>query len=135
MPRPKGFKHSEKTKRKIREAHKGKPLSERNHKSNCVCYFCKSKRGELKGKNSPNWKGGQTKDNKGYVRVLMPKHPRADSKGYVARACLIAEKTLGRYLYPEEIAHHKNEIRDDDRPENIEVKESRSAHTKYHRNL
>lgn len=88
-----------------------------------------------KGKNHFNRKGGQTM-HEGYVFVLMPEHPKANSyKGYVKRARLVAEKKLGRYLYPGEIPHHKNGIKDDDRPENIEVMESISAHVKYHRNL
>ncbi len=88
-----------------------------------------------KGKNHFNWKGGQI-IHEGYVFVLMPEHPKANSnKGYVKRARLVAEKKLGRYLYPGEIPHHKNGIKNDDRPENIEVMESISAHVKYHRNL
>lgn len=72
----------------------------------------------------------------GYIFVLMPEHPKANSnKGYVKRARLVAEKKLGRYLYPGEITHHKNEIKDDDRPENIQVMESISEHIKHHRNL
>lgn len=88
-----------------------------------------------KGKNHFNWKGGQIM-HEGYIFVLMPGHPKANSnKGYVKRARLVAEKKLGRYLYPGEIPHHKNEIKDDDRPENIQVMESISEHVKHHRNL
>ena len=101
--------HSEKTKTKISKANKGK--------------------------NHPNWKGGQKKDTHGYVFVLMPEHPKANNnKGYVRRAHLVAEKTLGRYLYPEEITHHKNGIVDDDRPENIEVT-TQSKHSSLHRKM
>ena len=28
-----------------------------NHKIDCICSFCKAKRGEYKGKNSPSWGG------------------------------------------------------------------------------
>ena len=41
---------------------------------------------------------------------------------------LVIEQILGRYLYPYEITHHKNNIVDDDRPENIEVT-TQSKHT------
>lgn len=74
-----------------------------------------------KGKNNSHWKGGITKGSDGYVYIRKPDHPRAKTNGYIKRSHLVAEKKLGRYLYPDEIPHHKNEIRNDDRPENIEV--------------
>ena len=84
------------------------------------------------GENHPSWKGGQTTDTKGYVFITMPNHPRANKRGYVKRARLVAEKTLGRYLYPNEIPHHRNEIKGDDRPENIEVM-TEGKHQSFHR--
>lgn len=86
------------------------------------------------GKNAPRYKNGQYKDAQGYIYVLIPEHPRA-RRNYIKRAHLVLEKKLGRYLYSGEIAHHKNEIRDDDRAENIELKESRSAHIKHHNQI
>lgn len=87
--------------------------------------------GRFGGKNHSQWKGGQFKDGDGYVRVLRPEHPRANNNGYVRRSHLVAEQTLGRYLYPEEITHHENEIRDDDSPENIKVT-TNGKHTTFH---
>lgn len=123
---------SEETKRKKSEAMKG----DKNH--NYGKKFSeehKRKIGEAqKGEKHWNWKGGQITSSQGYVLVLMPEHPRARKDGYIKRARLVAEKKLGRYLYPSEITHHKNEIRDDDRPEKIEVM-TRGKHQSLHRKI
>lgn len=71
------------------------------------------------GEDAAHWKGGQTIDNKGYVWIYMPKHPKA-LKCYVKRALLVLEDMLGRFLQEGFDSHHKNEIKDDDRPENLE---------------
>ena len=81
----------------------------------------------LKGKDNANWKGGVTKDSNGYILIWQPDHPRANIGGYIKRAHLVVEKKIGRYLYPREITHHENEIKDDDRPENIKV----TTHSKH----
>jgi len=75
---------------------------------------------------------GKLKHSKGYVLVKDPSHPRSHN-GYVLEHVLIAEKKLGRPLKTNEVAHHINGIKDDNRPENIEVM-TRSAHSVHHRN-
>lgn len=71
------------------------------------------------GRNNPNWKGGEKKS-RGYVFVLKREHPQAYITGYIKRARLILEAKLGRYLLPGMDVHHRNEVKDDDRPENLE---------------
>ena len=84
------------------------------------------------GDKHPQWRGGRhiTKDR--YIKILKKDHPRADCYGYVLRSHVIVEEKIGRLLKPEEIVHHINRDRTDDRPENLEVLENRSAHLKLH---
>lgn len=84
------------------------------------------------GQNSPAWKGEDHSyiDTDGYVQVRSPNHPKAINK-YIKRAILVAEKKLGRPLKLGEITHHINQIRDDDRLENIIIM-TRAEHNRIH---
>lgn len=57
----------------------------------------------------------------GYILIYKPEHPaRKKNNGlYVLEHRLVMEKVLGRYLTKDEIVHHKNQMRDDNRPENL----------------
>lgn len=61
-----------------------------------------------------NWKGGKYKDKNGYIRVLK------EGK-YILEHVFILEEYMGRKLYDDEIVHHLNGIRDDNRVENLEL--------------
>lgn len=86
-----------------------------------------------KGNKHWNWKGGKFAE-KGYIVILKRNHPFCDKDGYVKRSRLVMEKHLGRFLLPEEIVHHINKIRDDDRIENLMAFISTSAHIRFHHN-
>jgi hypothetical protein len=59
--------------------------------------------------------------NRGYVYVLEPTHPNAKSDGYVAEHAKVMAARLGRPPERFEEVHHKNGIRSDNRPENLEL--------------
>ena len=77
------------------------------------------------------WKGGKSDDGSGYVRIYIPEHPLHKTQ-YVREHRLVAETMLGRYLKPEEIVHHVNGDRADNRPENLVIFASHSEHKKFH---
>lgn len=83
------------------------------------------------GEAASNWRGGIKKSGAGYLKKFCPVHPYADSNGYVMEHRLVMEKQLGRFLDPKEDVHHINEIKDDNRSENLMVV-TRSQHKKIH---
>lgn len=79
-------------------------------------------KGSRKGPQNPYWGGGIYKDNtSGYIWVYNPEHPFRTKKGYVLEHRLVMEQFIGRHLRENEIVHHKNKIKDDNRIENLEI--------------
>ena len=92
--------------------------------------FC-SKSCANQGSNNPMWSGGRHRSADGYMYVWTPYHPNA-RRGYVAEHRLVMEKHLQRFLRRDEDVHHVNEIKDDNRLQNLRVL-SRSEHIRAHR--
>ena len=78
------------------------------------------------GASNTNWKGGRKTTKGGYVYLLAPPdHPVRGLKNgrrrYIAEHRLAMEKVLGRHLQTWEKVHHRNAVKDDNRPENLQL--------------
>lgn len=75
-----------------------------------------------RGANNLSWKGGRI-ESRGYIYLYVPYHPSVQGKSrkYIGEHRLVMEKVLGRLLRPDEMVHHKNGIKWDNRPENLVV--------------
>ncbi len=86
------------------------------------------------GSQSPFWKGGITKHPRGYIKIYKPEHPNSDRDGYIFEHRVIMEQYLGRLLTKDEIVHHINGIKTDNRIENLQLTNIRE-HIKIHMKL
>lgn len=64
---------------------------------------------------------GRVSTSQGYIKIKRPDHPGADTHGYVLEHRLVMEGVIGRVLEGGERVHHKNGVRSDNRPENLEL--------------
>jgi len=79
-----------------------------------------------------HYKSGRIINTQGYILILKPDHPFSNIDGYVREHRLVMEQHLGRYLEPSEIVHHINEIKTDNRIENLALYQSSSEHFSDH---
>lgn len=57
----------------------------------------------------------------GYIQVYYPKHPDAGGSRFVLEHRLVMEQKIGRRLLKTEHVNHINHVRDDNRPENLQL--------------
>jgi hypothetical protein len=93
--------------------------------------YWKQNREWPKADEHPNWNGGTHMVN-GYLKVYGPGHPSSDSRGYVLQHRYVMEQHLGRTLKPDEVVHHINGNKLDNRIENLELLANQEAHMQLH---
>ena len=74
---------------------------------------------------------GRKFSKKGYVLLCVNSHPNADTNGYIFEHRLMMEVKLNRFLKKDEVIHHINGIKHDNRIENLELMKS-GEHTILH---
>lgn len=84
--------------------------------------------GRFRGDKNPNWKGGRWKDERGYIRI--PTVPGSDA--YVYEHRLIMERIIGRKLKKQEIVHHINGDKSDNKKRNLSLLPNEKSHRCLH---
>lgn len=107
--------------------HCGKEL---NHRQTKFCSLSCAKKSSW-GSGNPMWRGGRKKHSEGYVYRYCPTHPQ-NTYGYVLEHRLVMEGLLDRRLEKHEIVHHLNGIKNDNRPDNLELIGSQGEHILKH---
>lgn len=79
------------------------------------------------------WNGGKTTNNRGYILIQQPNHPRATPKGYVPEHILIVEKAMGKLLSSKHKVHHFDENTANNANINLIVCEDQKYHFLLHR--
>ena len=71
------------------------------------------------GNKHPNWKGGRSKHSDGYILLYKPNHPYKNYKNRVREHRLVMEKFLGRDLMPNEVVHHLDGNKENNKIDNL----------------
>lgn len=91
----------------------------------------------LSNKNRIPWNKGKVKLRKittqGYILIYKPNHPNSNLKGFILEHRYVMSENLDRPLTANEIVHHKNAKKDDNRLKNLEIIYSKNLSNKFHK--
>lgn len=85
-------------------------------------------RGDRKGPDSAQWRGGRKQNAGGYWMVYSPEHPRGRKDGWILEHRLEMEKKIGRLLAPKEEVHHLDGNPQNNHPDNLILFRTSSEH-------
>ena len=77
---------------------------------------------------------GQKDEGEGYRWIYTMHADQGRKKGWIAEHILIAEWIAGRRLLENEVVHHKNFIKYDNNPDNLEIMDN-DAHLAFHQSI
>jgi len=84
---------------------------------------------------SGTWTGGRKKNVEGYILVKLPSNHSmfvmANCDGYVLEHRLVIALAISRPLKSDEIVHHRNGVKNDNRLENLELLQKTQYHPGY----
>ena len=117
-------------------------------KENHPCRSCSNKRNGIKKKGKPSWNSGKRYslrevertsyiNSSGYVEIWCGRGEgsRGRKDGYRLQHHLVIEDTLGRKIQKNEVVHHINGNKTDNRIENLWIFKSISEHRQSHASL
>jgi len=114
---------------------KGRKQTEKVCQIISMTHKCKTVSDETKHKISESHKVGGVGHKKlrsdGYISVYFPDHPKSSKDGYIMEHILVMECLIGRHLNANECIHHINQIKNDNRKENLKLM-TLSEHMSFH---
>lgn len=109
---------SDETRKKLSNVNKGRKFSEETKK-------------RMSDAQKVGGIGHKKKRKDGYIAVYFPDHPKSNKDGYIMEHILIMECLIGRHLNKDEVVHHKNHRRDDNRALNLQLM-TKEEHMRMH---